>query len=89
VTPPPQQQLLLPGGPSGLPSSPDVVAVYGPPPADGITPIATSGRTEYAVECPGCGQHHRHTRPGVRRAPCGRLYTVPSAQAVEGTARPD
>lgn len=85
------QQLLLPGGPAGPPGDPAVADRYGPPAADGITPIATSGRTEYAVACTGCAATHRHTSPGVRRGPCGALYTVPAAEgtAAEGTARSD
>lgn len=59
-------------------SAGDPADAYGPPPA-AVTPIATSGRTEYTARCPGCSQVHRHTRPGVRRAPCGALYTVPAA----------
>lgn len=49
---------------------------FGPPPAPS-TPIATSGRTEYTAHCPRCAQTHRHTRPGIRTAPCGATYTIP------------
>lgn len=59
-----------------LPLVDDDPARYGPPPAP-AGPIRTSGRTEYAVQCGGCGATHRHTSPGPRRAPCGATYTVP------------
>jgi hypothetical protein len=42
--------------------------------------IVTSGRTEYTVHCGGeggCGQIHRHILPGIRRGPCGAIYTIP------------
>lgn len=52
---------------------------FGGPAPVAAGPIATSGRTEYTVRCPGCAQVHRHTRPGIRRAPCGALYTIPAA----------
>jgi hypothetical protein len=57
---------------------PDDPAAYGGPPTVRAIPIRTSGRTEYSVLCAdGCGEHHRHTGPGVRTAPCGATYTVP------------
>lgn len=43
-----------------------------------VTPIATSGRTEYTAHCPRCHRVHRHTGPGIRRGPCGATYTVPA-----------
>ncbi|MFE6025569.1 hypothetical protein [Streptomyces niveus] len=52
------------------------------PPAVTVTPIATSGRTEYTAHCPRCSGVHRHTRPGPRRGPCGARYTIPPADAV-------
>lgn len=51
---------------------------YGPAPVP-VTPIVTSGRTEYTATCPRCSAVHRHTRPGIRRGPCGATYTVPEA----------
>lgn len=67
-----RQLSLLPHTEQGL------AADYGPPPA-AVTPIATSGRTEYTAHCPRCGAVHRHNKPGVRRGPCGALYTIPTA----------
>ncbi|MFE9296567.1 hypothetical protein [Streptomyces niveus] len=49
---------------------------FGPPRVD-VTPIATSGRTEYTAFCPRCSAVHRHTSPGPRRGPCGARYTIP------------
>lgn len=58
---------------------PDDPSAYGGPAAVPVTPIRTSGRTEYSVLCEsGCGQYHRHTGPGIRTAPCGATYTVPA-----------
>lgn len=77
-------QVPLPGLPATAAAA--AAAGYGPPPADRATPIATSGRTEYAVHCPSCARTHRHTSPGPRRAPCGALYTVPAATPEANTA---
>ncbi|WP_381797244.1 hypothetical protein [Streptomyces niveus] len=55
---------------------------YGPPSVP-VTPIATSGRTEYTAFCPRCSAVHRHTRPGLRTGPCGARYTVPPADTDE------
>lgn len=49
---------------------------YGPPRVS-VTPIATSGRTEYTAYCPRCLAVHRHTGPGPRKGPCGARYTIP------------
>ncbi|QQM44982.1 hypothetical protein [Streptomyces liliifuscus] len=60
---------------------PDDPPAYGGPAAVPSVPIRTSGRTEYSVQCTGpsgCGEHHRHTGPGVRMGPCGAEYTVPA-----------
>ncbi|MFB6950208.1 hypothetical protein ACFCXP_11310 [Streptomyces niveus] len=48
-----------------------------------VTPIRTSGRTEYTAYCPRCRAVHRHTGPGPRRGPCGARYTIPYADADE------
>jgi hypothetical protein len=66
-----RQLSLLPG------SDDDLADDYGPPKAS-VTPIATSGRTEYTAHCPRCQAVHRHNGPGVRRGPCGALYTIPA-----------
>ena len=58
---------------------------WGGPAAVAADPIRTQGRVEYAVRCDGsggCGMVHRHISPGVRTAPCGATYTVPSADDV-------
>lgn len=68
-------QLALDGARSGR----DVVERYGPR-AAAVAPIVTSGRLEYAAVCPGCRQQHRHTTPGIKTAPCGALYTIPTDQ---------
>ena len=65
-----------------LPLLPDDPPSYGGPAAVAADPIATSGRTEYTVRCTGCGQNHRHTGPGIRRGPCGAIYTVPVGDEV-------
>ncbi|WP_055527758.1 hypothetical protein [Streptomyces graminilatus] len=65
---------------------PDDPPRWGGPDAVTADPIVTSGRIEYTVRCDGpggCGHHHRHTGPGVRRGPCGAQYTVPGGQAAE------
>jgi len=59
---------------------------WGGPAAAPVEPIRTQGRTEYAVHCEGpggCGSMHRHIFPGVRRGPCGALYTVPGGEPAE------
>lgn len=49
---------------------------FGPPDVP-VTPIRTSGRTEYTAYCPRCRAVHRHTGPGPRQGPCGTRYTIP------------
>jgi hypothetical protein len=88
VTAEQQLLLLLPGVPESAPV-PAAAPDPGPPPpaTDGCTPIRTSGRWEWAVDCPSCGQTHRHTGPGLKEPPCGgEPYTIPGG---ESTARPD
>ncbi|WP_432032766.1 hypothetical protein [Streptomyces antibioticus] len=60
-----------------LPLLPADPVRWGGPAAAPISPIRTQGRTEYAVQCEGCGSMHRHISPGIRTAPCGATYTVP------------
>lgn len=55
---------------------------FGPPPVP-VTPIRTSGRTEYTAFCPRCLAVHRHTGPGPRKGPCGARYTIPSHDDIE------
>lgn len=62
---------------------------WGGPAAVTADPIVTSGRIEYTVRCDGpggCGHTHRHTGPGVRRGPCGALYTVPGGEPADDTS---
>lgn len=69
------------GDPGQLALLPDDPPSYGGPAAAEVEPIRTQGRTEYAVHCDGptgCGSMHRHIFPGIRQAPCGATYTVPS-----------
>lgn len=48
--------------------------------------VATSGRTEYAVRCPGCRAWHRHTSLGEKTAPCGSAYLVEPRRGRVGRA---
>lgn len=77
-------QLAVDGAPSGR----AVVERYGPRPA-GVSPIVTTGRTEYLADCPACGEAHRHTTPGIKIAPCGALYTIPAPSDSEQESDPD
>lgn len=38
--------------------------------------LATRGRTEYGVRCPGCSDMHRHVHLGLAQGPCGAKYYV-------------
>lgn len=76
----PARQLTLTG------EDDETTAVSYGPAAVPVTPIATSGRTEYTAHCPRCSAMHRHTRPGIRRGPCGATYTVPEYQGDDDTS---
>lgn len=38
--------------------------------------LATSGTRQLVVQCPRCGELHRHLGLGLRRSPCGQHYVV-------------
>ena len=38
--------------------------------------VATRGRIEFAVRCPGCKHLHRHIHLGIVDAPCGATYNL-------------
>ncbi|MFD3483808.1 hypothetical protein [Streptomyces sp. NPDC058665] len=78
------QLSILPGDDDGQEPEPraETRRRFGPPKVP-VTPIATSGRTEYTASCPRCSAVHRHTRPGPRQGPCGARYTVPEHDETE------
>jgi hypothetical protein len=50
------------------------------------TRLVTSGHGQLIVNCPQCGEQHRHLGLGLRRSPCGCWYVVgaPSESAGRG-----
>lgn len=38
--------------------------------------VATRGRIEFAVRCPGCKHLHRHISLGISQGPCGAVYNL-------------
>ncbi|MFF7158126.1 hypothetical protein [Streptomyces sp. NPDC008139] len=40
------------------------------------TDLATSGTRQLVVQCPRCGELHRHLGLGLRRSPCGQHYVI-------------
>lgn len=57
------------------PNSP-YTALDNPVPTVAATDLVTSGNRQIVIQCPCCGEHHRHLGLGLRRSPCGAWYVV-------------
>lgn len=56
-------------------------ALDNPVPTVTAVDLVTSGNLQLVVQCPRCGEHHRHLGLGLRRSPCGCWYVLATPTA--------